>query len=219
MKSLKSSKGINWEDESLSSMKNEKGFVMVTTLLFLALMTVIGIATINTSSIETMIAVAEKNRQKAFYAAEAGIAHCTAILMNRMSVNFKKTSSSSWDFALNDSEPGVESTDYLTDDDDKESFIWIKGKSFGSACTYTVMVRDNNDGDSDISKDDDGQVYVTSIATMADGATAGIEIGLSGLLDGGSATGYSAQAGAGSGKSYRADDAGTITNFAPQTAI
>ena len=200
---------------------NENGFALITALLFLAVLTIIGIAATNTSTIETMIAAAEKNKQKVFYAAEAGIEHCTAILMDRMAKNFKMSSSTEWDFALSDTEPGVESVNYLIkdkDDNDKESFIWIKDKSLGKACTYTVMVRDNNDDD-DIFDDKDGLIYVTSISTMTNGATAGIEVGLSGLLSGGSATGYSAQAGAGAGKSYRADDAQTITDFSPQADI
>ena len=100
------------------------------------------------------------------------------------------------------------------------SFIWIKGKSIGNACSYTVSVRDNDDDASnDMTKDADGIIFVESRATTSDGSTAGIEVGLSGLLSSGTATGYAAQAGAGSGKSYRADDVDSITDFTLQTAI
>ena len=73
-------------------LNNENGFALLSSMLFLVILTVIGIAATNTSSIETMIAGAEKNRQRAFFAAEAGIEHCTAILMDRMSENYKKNS-------------------------------------------------------------------------------------------------------------------------------
>jgi len=202
---------MNADFRHSSLLCRENGFALLSSMLFLVILTVIGIAATNTSTIETMIAGSEKNRQRAFFAAEAGIEHCTAILMNRMSENFKITSSSDWDFALSTSEPGVEAGS-------DNSFIWIKGKSIGNSCSYTVSVRDNDD-DSNMTDDDDGVIYVESWATTSDGSTAGIEVGLSGMLSGGTATGYAAQAGAGAGKSYKADDAAPITDFTLQPSI
>ncbi|MDY0374941.1 MAG: pilus assembly PilX N-terminal domain-containing protein [Desulfobacterium sp.] len=206
------------DNKCLLSSKNEDGFVLLSSLVFLVILTVIGVAATNTSTIETMIAGAEKNKQKAFYAAEAGIEHCTAILMNRLANNFKATLSSNWNFALSDAEAGVESIDFIKKTIGKESFVWIKDKPIGNACTYTVMVRDNDD-DSNPFDDSDNLIHVTSIATMGDGTTAGIEVVLCSYLKSGSATGYTGQAGAGSGKSYRSDDAESITTFTPQTGI
>ncbi len=205
-------------DNQYLPLKNEDGFVLLSSLVFLVILSVIGMAATNTSTIETMIAGAEKNKQKVFYAAEAGIEHCTVILMNRLANNFQATLSTDWNFALSDAEAGVESVDFIKDTADKESFIWIKDKTMGNACTYTVMVRDNND-DTDVFNDSDNLIHVTSIATMSDGTTAGIEVVLSSVLTSGSATGYTGQAGAGSGKSYRSDDAETMTSFGPQTGI
>lgn len=202
---------MNADHQYASYLKNENGFALLSAMLFLVILTVIGIAATNTSTIETMIAGSEKNRQRAFFAAEAGIEHCTAILMNRMIENFKKTSSSEWDFALSTAESGVEAGP-------NNSFIWIKNKSIGNSCSYTVSVRDNDD-DGDVTHDADGVICVASWATTADGSSAGVEVELSGLLNSGTATGYAAQAGVGAGKSYRADDANSITDFAIQTAI
>ena len=204
---------MNADHQCASSLNNENGFALLSTMLFLVILTVIGIAATNTSTIETMIAAAEKNRQRAFFGAEAGIEHCTAILKSRMSENFKKTASDKWDFALSTSESGVEAGS-------NSSFIWINGKSIGNGCSYTVSVRDNDDEKpSDMTVDADGVIYVTSWATTTDGTTAGVELGISGLLTSGTATGYAAQAGSGAGKSYKADDVNSITDFTIQEAI
>ncbi|SMC47504.1 PilX N-terminal [Desulfocicer vacuolatum DSM 3385] len=202
---------MNAERQYSLFLNNENGFALLSSMLFLVILTVIGIAATNTSTIETMIAGAEKNKQQAFFAAEAGIEHCTAILMNRMIENFKRTSSSDWTFALSTDEPGVEAGL-------DSSFIWIKNKSIGQVCSYTVSVRDNND-DGSLITDSDGIINVTSWATAANGSSAGVEVGLSGLLNSGTATGYGAQAGAGAGKSYKSDDVDSITSFTAQTTI
>ncbi|WP_035242489.1 pilus assembly PilX family protein [Desulfobacter vibrioformis] len=201
-----------------SPLENQGGFALVSAMIFLVLLTVIGIAATNTATIETMISTSEKNRQRAFFAADAGIEHGKIIMMNAMKNAFVSTGATDWDVVLSASQSGVESVDYKTDSSDKESFIWIKNRSMGSIATYTVMARDNED-DTNVFDDTDNIIYLTSIATLADGATAGIEIGLSSVLDGGSAIAYSAQAGSGSGKSYKSDDANTMTDFTPQTSI
>ena len=202
-----------------SPLENQDGFALISAMIFLVLLTVIGIAANNTGTIETMISASEKNRQSAFFAADAGIEHGKIVMMNAMKNAFAKTGATDWDVALSDAQSGVESVDYKTDDSDEESFIWINNRSMSNIATYTVMVRDNDDDDDDVFDDKDNIIYLTSIATLTDGTTAGIEIGLSSILDGGSASGYSAQAGSGSGKSYKSDDAKSMTDFTPQTSI
>jgi type IV pilus assembly protein PilX len=197
---------------------NDRGFALISSMIFLVLLTIIGIAATNTAVIETMISASEKNRQRAFFAAEAGIEHGKRILMDQAVDVFETSGETDWDFALKDDEPGVESTDYIGNDGVKESFIWINSRALGNTATYTVMVRDNDD-DSDPFDDVDNIIIVTSIATLTDGTTAGIQIEISSVLDGGSATGYSAQAGSGAGKSYKADDVKAISDFSPQTTI
>jgi Tfp pilus assembly protein PilX len=51
---------------------NEKGFVLVTSLLILLILLVIGIAATNTSTIEIQIAANEKIHQQTFYQADGG---------------------------------------------------------------------------------------------------------------------------------------------------
>jgi len=207
-----------YPSKKYSPLENQGGFVLVSAMIFLVLLTVIGIAATNTATIETMISASEKNRQRAFFAADAGIEHGKIIMMNAMKNEFVRTGATNWNGVLSDSQSGVVSVDYKTDSSDKESFIWINNRSMGSIATYTVMARDNED-DTNVFDDTDNIIYLTSIATLADGTTAGVEIGLSSVLDGGSAIAYSAQAGSGSGKSYKSDDANTMKDFAPQTSI
>lgn len=51
---------------------NEKGFVLITSLLILLILLVIGIAATNTSTIEIQIAANEKIHQQTFYQADGG---------------------------------------------------------------------------------------------------------------------------------------------------
>ncbi len=204
------------KNKHFSLLNNEQGFALLSSMIFLVILTVIGIAITNTSNIETMISAAEKNKQKSFFAAEAGIEHGKTLLMNKLASNFQTTSVTNWNFALSDTEPGVESTDSIGNSDGiNESFTWITDKAIGTASTYSVMVRDNDD-DTDIFNDSDNIIILTSRATMTDGTFAGIEVSISGVLSGGSASGYTGQAGAGAGKSHRSDDAESITDFTQQ---
>lgn len=55
------------------TLDNERGMALVIAMVILCILTIIGVAAINTSTIETLISGAEKERQEAFYAADGGI--------------------------------------------------------------------------------------------------------------------------------------------------
>jgi PilX N-terminal len=57
------------------NMENEKGFVMVLAVVFLFLLTLLGMSALNTSSIETQIAGNELRHELAYYAAESATAY------------------------------------------------------------------------------------------------------------------------------------------------
>jgi hypothetical protein len=57
---------VNW-------MRNEKGTVLVVSLLILLVLTIIALSLINTSTFEVSISGNERARMEAFYAAEGGI--------------------------------------------------------------------------------------------------------------------------------------------------
>jgi len=54
-------------------LNNERGIALVIALILLSILTIIGLAAINTSTIEVLISGSEKERQEAFYAADGGI--------------------------------------------------------------------------------------------------------------------------------------------------
>lgn len=191
---------------------DNRGFALISSMIFLVVLTVIGIAATNTATIETMISASEKNRQMAFFAAEAGVEHGKMILKDRAGENFKQTRNTDWDFALDASGPNVTATDYTSRITGEESFIWIRNRALGATAQYTVMVRNNEDGGA-INDDTDGIIVLTSLATLNDGTSAGVEISLSSLVHSGTATGYSAQEGAGSGKSYKSDDVNKVSSL------
>ena len=60
---------------------NEKGTILVVSILILAVLSLIGAAATMTSSIEMNIAGNQKTSKEAFYAAEAGIEHAKALLL------------------------------------------------------------------------------------------------------------------------------------------
>ena len=75
----------------------------------------------------------------------------------------------------------------------------------------------NNDDGGGAVNDLDNIIYLRADATRTGGGSSSIEITLMGSVTGGSGTaGYSAQAGAGSGKNYTSDDADAITDFTRQ---
>jgi Tfp pilus assembly protein PilX len=57
----------------LLSLLNEDGNAIVVAMIMLALLTIIGVAGISTSNIETLISTTEMEAQEAFYAADGGI--------------------------------------------------------------------------------------------------------------------------------------------------
>lgn len=64
-----------WVHLTLIPLKNESGAVLVLSIMILALMTCLGIAALNTTSIEYKIAGNEKVYKQAFYNADTGIAY------------------------------------------------------------------------------------------------------------------------------------------------
>jgi len=70
-------------------MGNEKGFVLVTSLMILLILLIIGVAATNTSNTEVMIAVNEKRHQEAFYEADGGAELASRLSFeNAMCYNF-----------------------------------------------------------------------------------------------------------------------------------
>jgi len=59
----------------MKTVNNEKGFVLITSLLILVVVMIIGIAATNTTSLELQISSNDRLTKVAFYSAESGIAY------------------------------------------------------------------------------------------------------------------------------------------------
>lgn len=205
----------------MTSMRNEKGSALITSIIILTLLTIIGISATNTSMLETMIAATEKTHAEALYAAEGGVEHLRrnfkSIFIDRNVSNMAAGQAPDWDFALNGNEAGVSaatSTDY------DGAAVWITDGDLGSRYTYTVRIWDNNDGGTSGNEhqdDTDGVIFMRAEANVPNGGLAAVEISLQGGASAGEPlSGYNAQEGGGAGKNYNANDVNAIGNFSEQ---
>lgn len=196
---------------------DERGSALIISIFMLIILTIIGIATTNTSMTEILISAAEKDRERCFYVAEAGVEHArgmlTGLFAQRNSAKIASTGTADWDFALDGTEAGVNAATGLDFDN---GTTWISNGDGGSGYTYNVTLWNNADGGS-ATDDEDGLIYVRSISSGPNGGSASIEIIMRGWVSAdGSVTGYAAQAGAGSAKAYVGDDLNAITDFSTQ---
>jgi type IV pilus assembly protein PilX len=193
--------------------RDERGAALVVTLMILAVMSAIGIAATDTATMEVIISGAQRDQRVAFYTAEAGIEHTKGILKSLfVASNSSKIAaggSGDWDFALDGSQDGVAAATG-TPPTFAGGAVWINNGTFGGRGSYTVTVWNNDDGGT-ATNDTDGKFMIRSVAAGTGGGTSAVEITVNGFVTGGGAvTGYSAQAGGGSGKAYTAEDAEAI---------
>jgi len=206
-----------------STLKDEQGSILVVALLMLVLLTMLGISISTTTEIEIQISGNERLRKTTFYVAEAGIENVRAMLSARLIANnasrIAQAQDPLWTFALN----GPDETNGTADDasvtydnsvSSNDGAVWIPGGSLGNT-TFTVTVWNNADGGG-ATVDSDSLIIVQSNATGPGGVNTTIEVSLLGAAGGEAITGYTAQAGAGAGKSYTADDLEAITDFTQQ---
>lgn len=195
----------------------EEGSVLIIALIMLVMLTLLGVSATTTSNIEMRIADNERNYQRAFYVADAGIEHARSLLTSKLvennTANLATGSPLEWDFALD----GSEGIGAATGTDYGSGAILLNNISFGplSGYTYTVTVWNNGDpppnGDGGGATDDaDSVIMVQSDASGPNNAQVSIQVSLIGSASGEAITGYSAQAGAGAGKNYSSDDLNAI---------
>jgi len=210
-----------------SKVRNEEGSVLVIAIMILVLLTIIGIATSTTSEVEIQIAGNEKLYKTVLYTADAGIEHVRAMLNARLMLDPANASRIAqgqaplWTFALDGSQAGIaaasdgEGGDGLGDYEG--GAVWISNAGLGKY-NYTVTVWNNDDSGSGgtPTSDTDSIIFARSDATGPGGSTSSIIVSLLAQASGTAYTGYTAQAGAGAGKSYSSDDLNAITDFSTQ---
>lgn len=196
----------------MAILHNEKGAVLITALVILALLTIIGIAATNTSMLETMISATEKNRTEAFYAAEAGIAHLRRNLKSLYVEHNKNNApaAQNWDFALAGPVDTDPDTGPATGRTYQTGALWIKEGDLSGNYLYDVTVWNNDDGGT-ATTDLDKTIYMRADAQVPGGGSASIEIMLLGFLtDVSTINDYGAQEGGGAGKNYNSSDTGAV---------
>ena len=195
---------------------NEKGSVIVAAIMILVALTIIGIAAVNMSSTESSISTNSLLYERAFYTAEAGLEQSKESLKLQF-VKFndliiRAGGTGDWDFALNGSLDGKTAA-ADTDMDGKGSYAdgvpWISNANLDGE-DYTVTIWNNDDGGSEID-DTDGLIFVRTDAAGPRGERCSIEVLLLGTAIGGPVSGYMAQEGTGSGKTFTSDDADAMT--------
>lgn len=215
-------------------LQNKKGYVLLTSIMMLSLLTIIGLSATNIANIDQQIAGAEKNRQQAFYAAEAGIEHIRSKLSLEYSFHNKQAillgELGDWDFALDGTEKNA-ATDEEGDDDGIADFkggaVWACKSSLTDNIKYTVTVWNNDDelhieaneaenpSDDAITDDEDGIIFVRSDGFGSSNSRAAIQIALQrgAEVTTYSIQGYDAQAGGGQEKTNsNPNDVGTVSN-------
>lgn len=204
---------------SFPLLQGQHGSTMLIALIFMVLLTLIGLVAANTSTLETMIASADANKRGAFHAAEAGVDHAVAVLkplfiaLNQPQLDNRGTPPS-WSFALDGSAGVSAATTPSANSGWRGKFDagapWITNYDLGNGYSYSVHVWNNNDGGGTTS-DKDGTIIIGALATGPSNTRAAIEVSLYVPEKPSPANSYTAQAGGGSGKNYNATDTGAIS--------
>ena len=184
---------------------NEDGYVMVSAIMVLMLLTLVGFTAMDTSTTESSISTNVLLYERAFYTSEAGMQHVRELLsvpfIENNATQLANNLPGSWTFALDGSMVG---RDAATDINFDGGVLWIDSQLGG--VPYQVTIWDNDDGDGRPDEDADGLIFARSTAADPRGTVCSIETLLEGDTTGQSVSGYKAQAGAGAGKNYRNDD-------------
>ncbi|MFP4306282.1 MAG: PilX N-terminal domain-containing pilus assembly protein [Desulfococcaceae bacterium] len=195
----------------------EDGFVLVVAMLVMIVLTVIGIAATQTSIFEIMLSNAEKKKQAAFYAAEAGLEHGRVLVEPLIPANI--------DYDPTDQEDlgSPPSLSFLLDgtisgwnaagegDRFENGVVIVQDETIGDGYTYNVRIL-NNRADPDADEDTDGFVILASVATKPNGGASRVEIGLKAFVSDFTEQDYTGQDHAGPTKSSSNTDSDTV-NF------
>jgi len=188
-------------NNTMKTLTNQRGFAIFGAVLVLALVTIIGIAAISTSTSERRTATNFMLYERVFYSAEAGLEHVKEAFKNtlRTPANIAVMAimgRPDWSFALN----GATDTTYAG------GVRWITNQTI-DINTYTITVWDNDDSDGDPTQDADGLVFIRSDAVGPQNSSCSIETLVTATATSDPIHGYNAQEGGGSGKNYTSNDA------------
>ncbi len=208
--------------KTIAIVNNEQGSVLIMAILVLVLLTILAFTAMRTSTIERQIAGNELLHQKYFFTAEAGIDRAIKqleqpfVAANAAAV--RAGTQASWDFALvGAGDRGDGQGSYA------DGVLWVNQQDLDGAF-YSVTLWNNdespippagtgNGAGGNFGADQDALIWLHSESWGPKGGGARVEVLLLGDTTGESVTGYTAQAGAGAGKNYNANDLNPITSF------
>jgi Tfp pilus assembly protein PilX len=148
-----------------SILNNPQGSIITMALIFLALLTVIGLATTHTSTTERKLTTNALLHNMAFYTADAGIEAGRAAL-----TNLKTTDRGSWDVLLSNPSAADGQEVPLSCGENNECYNLNevidagKGRTVGPT-TFSLTIKDNDDRDNNQTIDTDDTVFLTSTAS------------------------------------------------------
>jgi Tfp pilus assembly protein PilX len=188
-------------EKPIETLSDQRGFAIFGAILILALVTVIGVAAIATSTSERRTATNFLLYERVFYTAEAGLEHAKEAFKNTLRTPAQlavmaATGRPDWNFAL---VGATVPTPVVT---------WISNQPIDGN-TYTITVWDNND-DADPASDSDGLIWIRSDANGPRNSRCGIATLVTATATSNPIHGYNAQEGGGSGKNFTSNDAGAI---------
>jgi len=196
-------------------MGDQEGFIIIAAVMVLALLTIIAVSALNTSTTEVQIATNELLYEKTFYAAEAGLQHLKQLLGSQVvkyqAVNPASATVPNWNFALR----GAQAIDSDGHGGYNGSVEWINREIDGITVRVSVW---NNADSGNFETDTDGLIYARSAATGPRKATCSIEILLKSTMNGFTIRDY-VQQGAGPGKNYISDDISPMMSFDNQFTL
>ncbi len=154
-------------------LSGERGIALIVSMIVLLILSVIGVAATKTAIHDTITSTSEKRKRIAFYAAEAGIEVARATIGTYLVQPKPGTSTATWKASLLKGAKTALNNEVVYQE--------LKNKPIGSNYTYTVYVRNNNDG-SDPENDVDGQVIIRSdsASKTPGGGSASVEVILNG---------------------------------------
>jgi Tfp pilus assembly protein PilX len=190
----------------LGTLSDQCGFAIFGAVLILALVTIIGIAAISTSTSERRTATNFLLYERVFYTAEAGLEHVKEAFKNTLRTPaylsvMAVTGKPDWNFALNGATLGA------------PEVTWISNQPIDGN-TYTITVWDNDD-DADPATDADGLIWIRSDADGPQNSRSSIETLVTATATSDPIHGYNAQEGGGSGKNFTSNDANRIDFATP----
>lgn len=202
---------------------NANGYVLLTTMMLLALLTVVVFSAMRTSAVELQICANGQVYQRNFYLAEAGIAHAVQTLrplfVRENAPGVRPGAMPSWDFALRGPDQAAGTADDARGRHGQPGTYergsrWIDVR-LPTGWWYTVTLWNNDEAgtEGDYDTDRDGRIWLRSDAGGLRGGRVSIQVLLQGVDTGSPDISYPAQAGGGAGGNNTGSERDPITDF------